>query len=468
MTADPTTSPQQAPSTSTGGVDAAQLYQKLAGPALLDVLNVKSKPSNEVLQQRVVALRNEVLRILAAVPEGDPSRGRIVQRLDEIQRIVDDPLEWHILVRAHAMRLDPSDADVRARLEASFLETHVPRAVWLNAPTAVDQAELRKAVRLPLLADVDVEIAPGQVLPMRTENLSRSGLGLCEVPPSMTASTVKLSLQLPGEARRLVLNGKIAWRRGDRVGVQFVGASVADELALDKALQGHFAAVRALAERYLSLAPKDPTALACASMARFFATVLPNERAAAREQLNAHADEHPAAAELQLACARLAIEAGDLKTATKALRRAEKTAKSDPRWAQLEEALAKKSGAARRIVRAIQTGSAATKAAAAAVVFAILGASTAAAFYAVRGPYEHVELNERSLPCIDVRVAEGHVLCNVDVNTWNALGNEEKVARAEATMSALAAHTPKRIVVSTLDGANLLMIYDGVRADFGP
>ncbi len=435
-----------------------QLFDRLTGPTLLDVLNVKSKPAPEVLQQRVVALRTEIGRLLATVPDTDPTKSLVLDRLAEIQRIVDDPLEWHILVRASAMRLDPKDVDVRKRLEASFLETHVPRAVWLNAPTAVDNAESRRAVRLPLMADVDVEVTGGQVIPLRTENLSRTGLCLCEMPPTFQPTTVKLHIQLPGEGRKLVLAGHVAWRRADRAGISFKNATAADEIALDKALQGHFAAVHALAERYLVLSPADPTALACASMARFYSTVLPNERAAARARLIALADEHPQAFELQLANARLSLDAADLKTATVALRRAEKLGKGDPRYVQLDEALGRRGGRARRLVRAIQGGSALVKAAAAGVVFTAFAFSAGIAALALRGPYEGVDIPEDALPCSETKVANGHVVCSIDVNAWNAIGEADRPARLRRLLSALAARDARTVDVrSVSDGAFLFL-----------
>lgn len=460
MTADPaTTQPPVSTDAPTVPVDARQLYLRLAGPAFFDVLNVKSKAGPEVLQQRVAALKAEVTRMLGALPADDPGRALVVQRLGEIERIVDDPLEWHILERAHAMRLDAADPDVRARLEASFLERHVPRAVWLNAPTALDQSELRKAMRLPLLADVDVETKGGAVHAMRTDNLSRTGVCLCEVPPSFDASSVKLTIKLPGDGRRITLAGKVAWRRADRAGVAFTGTSVADELALDQALQSHFAAVRALAERYLALAPKDPTALASVGLARFFSTVLPNERAAARDQLYAHADEHPGAVELQLAAARVALETSDLARAGGALKRAEKGARTDPRYVQLDEAYAKKGGAGRRLVRAIRAQSVAAQAGALGLTLLLLGGAGTWAVLATRSGYRSVSLPETALPCEQTKVQGRVALCFVPFAKWTGLSPEQRTVRADATLSALAAFSIQHLVVYDATRGNVLQTF---------
>src|SRR6188472_2426759 len=95
----------------------AQLNEKLRGPSLLQLLGIKGKPAPDALVKRVSDLRAVVQQLCAHLPAGDPARAEAIERLKAVEKLVEDPLEWHILLRAQELGRDPADAAVRTIIE---------------------------------------------------------------------------------------------------------------------------------------------------------------------------------------------------------------------------------------------------------------------------------------------------------------------------------------------------------------
>src|SRR5262249_29288022 len=146
----------------------AQLNEKLRGPSLLQLLGIKGRPAPEALVQRVSDLRAVVQQLCAHLAPDDPARAIAFERLKAVERLLEDPLGGHLLTRAQELGRDAQDAGVRSIIETGFFEEYVPRAVWLNAPPDGAHADVRRSLRLPVLAEVDLEVPPPAGAPQGT------------------------------------------------------------------------------------------------------------------------------------------------------------------------------------------------------------------------------------------------------------------------------------------------------------
>jgi hypothetical protein len=433
----------------TGSEDVLHaLYVKLSSTGIIELLGLQGSPAPEVLAKRVSELRDEVLQMTARVPLADPTRARIVERISEIERIVHDPLERYMLVRAHTMRLDSNDPAVRASLEASFLEQEVPRTVW-SMTSGLGEFDARGAPRVTLFAEAELEHGKA-IVRTRTENLSRTGLCLCDVPPSWDAEEARFSLHLQGSV--LPIAGRIAWRARDRIGIEFTKIDADSAAAIDRAMAVHFSEMKAQAERFLTLAPTDPAAIGAAGVSRYFAASNDAERRAAIDFLDKAAVVHPSAVDVQLAIAKLAVDQAALQKADTAVNKVEAQARNDPRLAQLYQAMA----AARTRKRGGGQGGFATQ------LRVGLGAATAtalavgiAASLLGRGP-PPLALPDESLPCEGAALQAPDLLCPVDVNRYGAMTAALREERAAVLLRVFADKGIKRILVKDLSSAREL------------
>jgi adenylate cyclase len=83
-------------------------------------------------------------------------------------------------------------------------------------------SSMRKHPRAPLDAVVQLTVADGRTCRARTFDISEGGLGLVDVPTEWaTGSTVQVRLEGGEVGRRIVAEGTIVSRRGEKAGIQF-------------------------------------------------------------------------------------------------------------------------------------------------------------------------------------------------------------------------------------------------------
>jgi len=111
------------------GVAAERLRQRLFQINLYAILGIEDEVEPDKLLEAIARLREEVGKTLEAEEIVGPERDAIEQRLTQLEQIADDPLERHIMARAHYMRVDASDASVRDALETEYLERIVLNGV---------------------------------------------------------------------------------------------------------------------------------------------------------------------------------------------------------------------------------------------------------------------------------------------------------------------------------------------------
>jgi two-component system, chemotaxis family, chemotaxis protein CheY len=74
-----------------------------------------------------------------------------------------------------------------------------------------------------------------------TLNISRGGLAVRTTSPLAVGTAVKVRFRLPGSKRDIDTESQIAWTdRRVGMGLQFTGASAADQAQIDDYIQGHF------------------------------------------------------------------------------------------------------------------------------------------------------------------------------------------------------------------------------------
>lgn len=428
------------------------LYERLSSRSPVEALGFQGQPAPELLLRRIEALKAEVARLFAGETGG--LEQRVLARLSELERLIHDPLEWFILVRADTMGLDPQDPGVRRTLEASFLERHVPAAVWL-AHTVWHDADSRDAARVPVPSYVELHGQGQRPIRVRIENLSKTGLCAYGVPPSWQGGPLVVQLPLVGRPA-VRLEGEQVWRRDDRVGVRFRQVPFAEGLGIEKAIEQHHREILALAERYLELAPTDPAAIASAFLARWFVAATDGERASLLEQLAEKANEHPRAADLQLALAKVCLAAGQPARFERSLARARTVAPGDPRVAQLSRSLGT-SAEQGRVRLGLREKLAETPAAG---VLLLAGAAVFSAGYLVLrlgSPIEDVAVDvRRGLPCVSSKLAGPTLYCEVEPAGYLDLPSEARKAKAEITLSQMQARGATSVLVVATGGAPVL------------
>lgn len=97
------------------------------------------------------------------------------------------------------------------------------------------EAEKGREVRVRVKNHVDLELEDGTVLPVELDNLSVGGFSLSNAPESWKADeVVHFGLRLPAGTLRLA--GRIAWRRGDHVGLAFTEMSAKHDTMIQMAI----------------------------------------------------------------------------------------------------------------------------------------------------------------------------------------------------------------------------------------
>ena len=104
-----------------------------------------------------------------------------------------------------------------------------------NSAAALDLGQ-QSEVRIRLRAPVRLRFADGRVLPAQLSNLSVGGLGLDDAPPEWTAGT-QVRFELLAEGDALPVEGRVAWRQGDAVGIAFVAPPPGHDLHVYRLLR---------------------------------------------------------------------------------------------------------------------------------------------------------------------------------------------------------------------------------------
>lgn len=438
----------------------AALTDSLKGPALFTLLQIQGRPVPEALALRLAELRAVVTDLASHLPADHPTRNGALARLKDVERLLHDPLEWHVVSRAHELRQDPYDPQVRATIESAFFEEHVPRAVWLHTPADGAHAELRKSLRLPQLVEVDLE-ANGTTTRLRADNPSRDGLCL-DVPAGFDDKNVKLVLRLAGAERELHVAGQVVWRRGGRAGVS-LSMPPADQAVIDGALQAHFQALRGVVDRWLALKPDLPAAIACSCLVGYFANVLPSNRLPFVDKLVAATQAEPRSHELLLALAKIKLEERDLAAAEAAVRRAETSARNDPRLQLLVETLAQRRGSPTKLdllaVQAKRAGGGLRTGAAAVLGVGFVAALSWAVLH-MRSPVEEINVPVGGLPCSRMELLGTSATCFLEPGRYQALSPAERARLARITLQGLTARRVAVLTVASLAGDDVIDVFD--------
>ncbi len=435
----------------------AALNERLKGAAVLSLLNIKSKPAPDALMQQFTQLREVVFGLCAHLPADDPNRAVAIERLKAVEALMQDPLEWHILARAQELRQDATDPKLRAQLEASFYEENVPRTVW-QSMSMEGQTELRKSLRLPMLADVELDIG-GKKTRCQMQNLSRDGVCL-EVPADFSAAHVQFNVWMPNASPRqtspgqISLIGDVVWREKGRVGVAFK-IGVSEQNALDAALLQHFAALQRTCERWCAVAPKSGAAIACTAIVGYASSALPSIRKEHLDKLAVAADADRTSKDLQLALAKLRIEEKDYDGAAVALKRVVVNDRTDPRYRLLELTLAQRSGKPLGQGR-IGAALGAAKIPVAAAVFLGLCVAGSYAAFSLSGPYQRTTVPFGGLACEHMKLLQSNAGCYVSAAAYRAMDPKQRVDLAEKTLQGLASRGVKIVTVLGNDGEGVL------------
>lgn len=422
----------------------AALNERLKGTSLLSLLNIKSKPAPDALLGRVNDLREVVYSLCAHLTADDPIRATAIERLKRVDALLHDPVEWHILARAQELRQDPTDPQLRATLEAAFFEEHLPRTVWQSMPPDGAHAELRKSLRLPMLIDVEIDVA-GKRVRCQMQNLSRDGVCL-EVPAGYSATTVAFTVQMPATNAQVALTGDVVWRDAGRVGVAFK-IGVAEQNALDAALQTHFACLQHAVERWRDVAPTSGPAIACAAIVGYASSALPSSRREHLDKLEAAAKAEPGSKDLQLALAKLRIEEHDYDGAAQALKRVVIADRADPRYRLLDLTLAQRRGGGGALrARVRRLAEAGRVPAAVLFMLAAVGAGVFA-YTSLRVPFVEVPAPIGGLACRSVDVLDENALCTVDAKAYGQVPANERSSLAAKTLQGLAPRGVRQVTV---------------------
>ena len=437
----------------------AALSERIKGTAILSLLNLKQRPSAEVLAERVSDLRGVVHGLCAHLAPDDPIRVSALERLKDVEALLHDPVEWHILARAEELQQDPTDPRIRASLEGAFFEEHLPRTVWQSVPHDGTHAELRKNLRVPMLLDVELDVE-GKPVRCRMQNLSRDGVCL-EVPAGFAAKKVAFEVLMPATNARIALAGDVIWSDVGRVGVAFK-IEVAAQTALDAALRAHFAGLEGIVARWRQTAPTSDAALACAAIVGYAAGALPSERRLHLDSLVTAVHDKPGSKELQLALAKLRIEESDYVGAEQALKRVVVADRADPRFRLLELTLAKRRGAGggplrERLRHTIAAGRGPL---AAVLMLALIGASVFA-FVSLRGPLSAAPVPVGGLACQRVDLLDENALCTMEASAYKRLPPAERARLANTTIQALRPRGVRQVtVIGTTPEEGVLDAFD--------
>ena len=427
----------------------AALSERLKGPALLALLNVKNKPAPEALVQRVNELRDVVFGLCAHLPEQDPVRATALERLKGVEALLVDPLELQILVRAQELRQDASDPAVHAMIESAFYEDHVPRTVWQSVPPESGQNELRRSMRLPILYDVDLDVGGGKRVRCQTLNLSRDGVCL-DVPADFSSNAVTMLMSLAATGQQITVGGDVVWREPGRVGVAFK-IGVAEQNALDGALQAHFASLSRTCDRWKEVAPKSGAAIACGAIVGYASSALPSARRDHYERLMAAAQADPTSKDLQLAVAKLAIEERDYETAQRALKRVVINDRNDLRYVVLDKTLAHRLAQGGRGLRgAIARAASGAKIPLAALAGVSVVVAVVVLAITMRGPFESVSVPPDGFRCDSLSVLEAEAVCVMDAAKYRAITDQKE--RWRLALMTLQPYRERGVHVLTIDG----------------
>jgi len=96
----------------------------------------------------------------------------------------------------------------------------------------------QRDVRIRLGVAVVLELESGARLAAVLENLSQGGIGLSRVPAAWRVGhDVRFRLGLADEPGLLAVDGSVAWREGDNVGISFAPGAAADATRIQRALR---------------------------------------------------------------------------------------------------------------------------------------------------------------------------------------------------------------------------------------
>jgi CRP-like cAMP-binding protein len=104
-----------------------------------------------------------------------------------------------------------------------------------NSAAALELGQ-QSDVRIRLRAPVKLRLADGRVLPAELANLSVGGLALSAAPSVWVPGTsVRFELETEGES--LAVDGRVAWRQDDAVGIAFVTKAAGHDRAVYRLLR---------------------------------------------------------------------------------------------------------------------------------------------------------------------------------------------------------------------------------------
>ncbi len=411
----------------------AALNERLKGPELLALLNIKSGPAPDVLVRRVNDLREVVMGLCSHLAPDDPVRAAALERLKGVERLLQDPFEWHILSRASELRQDVNDPAVHALIEAGFFEEHVPRMVWLSAPPDGGNADLRKSMRLPVAVGVELDAGAGNRVRCHTLNLSRDGVCL-DLPAGFNAGSVSMVLDLTSTGVKLPVTGDVMWREGVRAGVSFK-IGVNERNAIDAALRAHFADLSRAVDRWRQVAPHSAAALACAHLIGYASSALPSTRREHLDKLAAAAEADRGQKELQLALAKLHLEEGEFDNAATVLKRVVVADRADARWRLLDQTLAQRTG--RRVGGGGGPIGGPMQIAIAALLGVGLVVAVGFAVVSMQQPLKDAPVPSTGLRCTQLQIVQTNALCTMDSGAYARLAPGDKARLAKDTLHAL-------------------------------
>jgi hypothetical protein len=406
-------------------------------------------PSVEQVARKLATLRNEVIKITAPLPVNDELRVEVLQHLLALEERTRDPVACYVVARANGMGRDPNDPEVRAAYELTFLKMHLPKTTW-----ALSVGTSRAGVRLPVVLEVETS-SGGKTGHAFTINLGRGGACLSGAPDDLVVGSV-VALNII-ETSRVILaaRGTIAWRLGDRAGVHFPN----EPAGIGELLRAQLQMTLRHAERFLELAPTDGQAIACVAIARAAADEDEASTRAAQqavEFLGQAAKDYALSLDVQLALAKVCLQASLSGRAASALQAAKKIDSLDARYVALQTA-ASRAGVARF---GFLPDSKVKRAAVAMLFSTTVIAVTVLFVMRLRGPYQDIPYpsSPQVLACSSAMIAKTTLIC---YTTRAALDGDtaDVEKRAAATRVALADRGVEAILVYSRDSGVLLRTF---------
>ncbi len=124
------------------------------------------------------------------------------------------------------------------RLEPSLalrIQNTAARRRSLNSAAALELGQ-QTEVRIRLRAPVRLRLADGSVVPAELANLSVGGLSIADAPASWVPGTT-LRFELLVDHETLPVDGRVAWRNDDAVGIAFVTQAAGHERLIYRLLR---------------------------------------------------------------------------------------------------------------------------------------------------------------------------------------------------------------------------------------